>query len=53
MKDQYIVGVPTKDFIRTSDGRELIGGSLSLEEAKEAKNIFKKSKIYKLVEVKK
>lgn len=51
MKEQYLVGVPKKDFIRLSDGRELIGGSLTLEEAKEAKKFFKKSHVYKLVMV--
>jgi hypothetical protein len=53
MKDQYLVGIPKKDFIRITDGVILIGGSLTLEEAKDAKKIMKRSKIYKLIEVKK
>lgn len=51
MKTQYLVGIPAEGFIRLSDGRELIGGSLTLEEAKEAKKIYKKSFVYKLVMV--
>ncbi len=53
MKSHYIVGQTTKDFIRMSDGRIIYGCSLTLDEAKEATKIFKRSKIYKLVEVKK
>ncbi len=54
MKQQYLVGIGVeKRFIRIADGITLIGGSLTLEEAKEAQRIFKCSKIYKLVEVKK
>jgi hypothetical protein len=54
MKQQYILGVPTKEYIRTSDGRYLIGCSLTLKEAKDMlKDLDKKTKIYKLVEVKK
>lgn len=54
MKQQYLVGIKkNNEFIRLSDGRELIGYSLTLKEAKEAKQVFKNSKIYKLVEVKK
>jgi len=53
MKNQYVIGVLAEGYIRLSDGRELIGGSLTLEEAKDAKIILKNGKIYKLVEVKK
>ena len=53
MKDQYLVGVSTKDFIRMTNGDCLVGCSLTLEEAKVQKVFVKKSKIYKLVEVKK
>ena len=53
MQEQYLVGQKTKDFIRVSDGRSLFGCTLNLEEAKEAKQLFRRSKIYKLVEVKK
>jgi len=53
MKDQYIVGTKSKEgFIRLTDGFYLIGCSLNLNEAKETKKITKRSKIYKLVEVK-
>lgn len=52
MKNQYVIGVPSNGFVRLSDGRELMGGSLTLEEAKDAKFILKNGKIYKLVEVK-
>ncbi|KKL20957.1 hypothetical protein LCGC14_2450260 [marine sediment metagenome] len=53
MKDQYLVGLPQKDFVRITDMREMIGFSLSLDDAIDAQKIVKKSKIYKLVEVKK
>ncbi len=54
MKDQYIVGTKAKrGFIRITDGMVLLGCSLNLEEAKEAKKMMVNSKIYKLVEVKK
>ncbi len=51
MKPQYLVGVKKDDFIRMSDGRVLIGCSLTLEEAKRATMIFTKSSVYKLVMV--
>lgn len=51
MKEQYLVGIPKKDYIRMTDGVTLIGGSLTLEEAKEANRIMKKSFVYKLVMV--
>ena len=53
MKQQYLIGQKDDGFIRLSDGRELIGYSLTLEEAKEAQKVFKNSKIYKLIEIKK
>ena len=51
MKLQYVIGVKADWFIRLTDGRELIGGSLTLEEAIDAKIILKNGSIYKLVMV--
>lgn len=53
MKNKYLVGVKEKDYIRLYDGIYLIGGSLSMKEAKEFQKNLKNSKIYKLIEVKK
>ena len=54
MKEQYIVGTKARSgFIRITDGIYLLGCSLNLDEAKEAKKMITRSKIYKLVEVKK
>lgn len=54
MKTQYVIGTPTKEFIRLYDRYYAIGCSLTSAEAEDAKKVINKNvKIYKLVEVKK
>lgn len=53
MKTHYILGKPTKNFVRLYSDFDVLGCSLTLEEAEDAKKIIKNAKIYKLVEVKK
>lgn len=55
MKNTYVVGQEAcgSCFIRIYDCCYAIGTSLTLEEAQDAKERVKNSKIYKLVEVEK
>ncbi len=57
MKNQYLIGVAQKDFIRMMDGHCFVGCTKTLEEiesiAKQFNHEKKNYKIYKLVEVKK
>ena len=52
MKEQFVVGLSTKEYIRVYDGVNTLGCSRTLEEAETIKAQLKKGKIYKLVEVK-
>lgn len=52
MKEQFVIGVPVKTFVRVYDGDILVAASLTKEEAKEEQKRIPNSKIYKLVEVK-
>ena len=52
MKEQFVIGVSVKTFIRVYDGDILIAASLTEEEAKFRQKMISNSKIYKLVEVK-
>lgn len=53
MKAQYITGIKRKDFVRLFDGISAFGCSQTLDEAREIQKRIKKTKIYKLIEVKK
>ncbi len=53
MKEQFVIGVPVKTFVRVYDGDILVAASLTEKEAKEEQKRIPKSKIYKLVEIKK
>lgn len=53
MKEQFVIGVPVKTFVRVYDGDILVAASLTEEEAKFQQKQIPNSKIYKLVEVKK
>lgn len=56
MKDQYLIGVSQKNFIRLMDGHCFVGCSKTKEEIESVAEQFnhekKRYKIYKLVEVK-
>ena len=52
MKEQFVIGVPVKTFVRVYDGDILVAASLSEEESKTEQKRIPGSKIYKLVEVK-
>ncbi|MCK9543721.1 MAG: hypothetical protein M0R03_17005 [Novosphingobium sp.] len=56
MKNQYLIGVPKRDFIRLLDGHAFVGCTKDFEQIQSIQKQFnykdKSFKIYKLVEVK-
>ena len=53
MKDQYLIGVKEKDFIRVSDGTFATMCTRTLDDAQRVQKSCKgKLKVFKLVEVK-